>query len=106
MLAVVGVAILLAVGAARLGAAVVASARADSAADAAALAAADMLALGRGAGAAEVAAGDTASANGARIVHCDCGGRFATVTVEIDVGVLGAVAEGVARAEVRGTALP
>ncbi len=88
-------------GAARLGAGVIASARADSAADAAALAAADMLALRRGGGAARAAATETAAANGARLDRCSCSGVTATVTVSLPVGLLGARAEATARAEVR-----
>lgn len=102
MMGIVAVAAALMVGAARLGAGVVAKGRADTAADASALAAADMLALGRGSGVAEAAARDTAAMNGGRLVSCDCGGRFATVEVETDVGVLGAVAHARARAEVQG----
>jgi hypothetical protein len=101
MLAVLAVGILLAAGAARLGAGAVAGARADSAADAAALAAADMLALGRGAGAARSAADETAAANGARLTECDCAGLRPTVRVVVDVPVLGAQAHATARAEVR-----
>jgi secretion/DNA translocation related TadE-like protein len=94
----------LALGAARLGGAIVARARADAAADAAALAAADMLALGRGERAAAVAAGETAADNGARLVDCDCAGRIATVRVEVTMEGLGRVAGpagATARAEVR-----
>lgn len=104
LIAVVALAALLALGAARLGGAVVARARADAAADAAALAAADMLALGRGDVAAGAAAAETASANDARLVRCTCGGRVATVEVEVAVhglGRLGGHARGTARAEVR-----
>jgi secretion/DNA translocation related TadE-like protein len=104
LMAVVVLAAVLALGAARLGGALVARARADAAADAAALAAADMLALGRGERAAGAAATETAAANDARLVRCDCGGRFATVEVEVPVpavGVLGGPARGTARAEVR-----
>jgi len=102
MVGVLAVAVALMFGAARLGAGVIAKGRADAAADAAALAAADMLALGRGTDAALSAAGRTASDNGARLVSCECDGRFPTVEVELDVGVVGAVAHGKARAEVRG----
>src|SRR5207244_7887049 len=55
MLAVLVVGLVLAMGAARLGGALVGRARAESAADAAALAAADRLALGSGAAAARSA---------------------------------------------------
>ena len=104
LMAVVVLAAVLALGAARLGGALVARARADAAADAAALAAADMLALGRGEDAAGAAAAETAAANDARLVRCQCGGRVATVEVEISVagiGRLGGPARGTARAEVR-----
>jgi secretion/DNA translocation related TadE-like protein len=104
LMAVVVLAAVLALGAARLGGALVARARADAAADAAALAAADMLALGRGERAAGAAATETAAANDARLVRCDCRGRFATVEVEVPVpavGVLGGPARGTACAEVR-----
>lgn len=104
LIAVVALAALLALGAARLGGALVARARADAAADAAALAAADMLALGRGTDAAGEAAADTAVANEARLVRCSCQGRFATVEVEVAVPGLGRLAgpaRGSAKAEVR-----
>jgi len=101
MLAVFALAIMVALGAARLGAAAVARARADSAADAAALAAADMLALGRGPDAAAAAATATARANGARLTDCTCRGRFPSVHVVFRVPVLGADAHATARAEVR-----
>jgi hypothetical protein len=101
MLAVLAVGMMVAVGAARLGAAAVAGARADSAADAAALAAADTLALGRGAAAALTAARQTADANGARLTGCTCSGRLPTVHVVVHVPVLGAEAHATARAEIR-----
>jgi len=104
LIAVVALGALLALGAARLGGALVARARADAAADAAALAAADMLALGRGKDAARAAASDTAAANDAKLVSCRCGGRFPTVEVDVAVPGLGGVggpARGAARAEVR-----
>jgi secretion/DNA translocation related TadE-like protein len=104
LMAVVVLAAVLALGAARLGGALVARARADAAADAAALAAADMLALGRGERVASSAAAETASANDARLVRCECTGRVATVEVEVTthgLGRLGGPARGTARAEVR-----
>jgi secretion/DNA translocation related TadE-like protein len=104
LIAVVVIGAVLALGAARLGGAVVGRARADAAADAAALAAADMLALGRGADAAAEAAAETAVANDARLVRCVCRGRTATVDVEVAVPGLGGVGgptRGRARAEVR-----
>ena len=100
MLAVLVFGLLLALGAARLGGALVARARAESAADAAALAAADRLALGGGAGGAHDAAARRAASNDARLVSCDCAGTSAAVVVEVDVPVLG-VARGRAKAEVR-----
>jgi secretion/DNA translocation related TadE-like protein len=104
LIAVVALGALLALGAARLGGAVVGRARADAAADASALAAADMLALGRGPDAAAQAAAETADDNGAQLVRCACRGRIATVDVEVAVPGLGGVggpARGRARAEVR-----
>jgi DNA topoisomerase-1 len=104
MVAVVVVGCVLALGAARLGGAVIGRARADSAADASALAAADALALGDGAGAAQAAARATAASNDAHLVSCICAGTSAEVVVEVDVaglGALGAVARGRAKAEVQ-----
>jgi secretion/DNA translocation related TadE-like protein len=104
MVAVVVVGLVLALGAARLGTALIARARADSAADAAALAAADALALGSDAAAARAAARETAASNDARLVECDCSGAAAEVLVEVDIpglGALGTVARGRARAEIR-----
>ena len=104
LMAVVVLGAVLALGAARLGGAVVARARADAAADAAALAAADMLALGRGEGEAVAAAGETAADNDAHLVSCTCAGRIATVRVEVTMDGLGRIAgpaRGTARAEVR-----
>jgi secretion/DNA translocation related TadE-like protein len=104
LVAVVVLAGVLALAAARLGGALVGRARADAAADAAALAAADMLALGRGEDAAAAAARQTAADNDARLERCECAGRIATVTVDVavpGVGRLGGPARGTARAEVR-----
>jgi secretion/DNA translocation related TadE-like protein len=104
MLAVLVIGLVLTMGAARLGGALVGRARAESAADAAALAAADRLALGDGAGAARAAAADTATSNDARLVSCDCSGTTAEVVVEVDVpgwGALAGPARGRAKAEVR-----
>ncbi|MGQ0824855.1 MAG: Rv3654c family TadE-like protein [Actinomycetota bacterium] len=83
VLAVVGVAALLGIGLARLGAATVLEARAQSAADAAALAAADQLALGHGPAAAGRAAATVAGQNDARLLHCMCDPLGAEVEVEI-----------------------
>lgn len=104
MLAVLVVGLVLAMGAARLGGALIGRARADAAADAAALAAADRLALGGGAAAARAAAHETAVRNEARLVSCDCSGATAEVVVEVDVPAWGALfgpARGRAKAEVR-----
>ena len=108
-IAVIGVFVLgmaLMLGATRLGVAMLARARAETAADAAALAAADTLALGGDAAVANDQAAAVAEANGARLVGCDCSGRFATATVEVDVPVLGRIARARSRAEVTGTVLP
>jgi secretion/DNA translocation related TadE-like protein len=101
---VLGMALML--GATRLGVAMLARARAETAADAAALAAADVLALGGDSAAATDQAAAIADANGARLVECDCSGRLATATVEVDVPVLGRIARARARAEVTGTVPP
>ena len=104
MLAVLVIGLVLTMGAARLGGALVGRARAESAADAAALAAADRLALGDDAGAARAAAVHTAASNDARLVACDCSGTTAEVVVEVDVpawGALAGPARGRAKAEVR-----
>ena len=104
MLAVLVIGLVLAMGAARLGGALVGRARAESAADAAALAAADRLTLGDGSAAARTAADATANSNHARLVACDCSGTTAEVVVEVDVPAWGALfgpARGRAKAEVR-----
>ena len=104
MLGVLVVGLVLAMGAARLGGALVGRARAESAADAAALAAADRLALGDGPGAARDAAATTAVSNDARLVSCTCSGTTAEVVVEVDIPAWGALlgpARGNAKAEVR-----
>ena len=101
--AIVVLGVVLTMGAARLGGALVGRARAETAADAAALAAADALALGRGADVAASEARVTAARNDARLVSCACTGTHADVVVEVDVpglGILGAVARGRAGAEV------
>jgi secretion/DNA translocation related TadE-like protein len=104
MLGVLVIGLVLSMGAARLGSALVGRARADTAADAAALAAADALALGDGADAARTAAKQAASSNHAQLVSCACSGTTAEVVVEVDVPALGALAgpaRGHAKAEVR-----
>ncbi len=77
------VAMALAYGVVRVGAAAALRTQAENAADAAALAAADQLALGHGAARAAAAADDIARANGARLVACDCEGSAAEVVVEL-----------------------
>jgi secretion/DNA translocation related TadE-like protein len=100
LIAVAGIALalVLCIGVARVGAAVVLQSRADTAADAAALAGADALALGHSAGAAADAARAAASDNGARLVVCSCAGDSAEVTVVIDREI--GDAHGHARADV------
>ncbi len=98
MVGVLAVAVTPARAGGRVGVAGGARARAHTAADAAALAAADMLALGRGSGAAAEAASDTADANGAHLVRCICEGPIVTVRVRVDVAGL-ADARANARAE-------
>ena len=73
----------LTLGLGRLSTGAVAAARAQTAADAAALAAAGELAAGRTAGQAERTASLTAAANGARLLHCDCGGPAVVVAVTV-----------------------
>ena len=77
----VGLALILCLGVARVGSAVVLKARADNAADAAALAGADALALGHSASVATHDARVAASENGARLLECACSGDVAEVTV-------------------------
>ena len=102
VIAVVVMGLALTAAAGRLGTALVARARADTAADAAALAAADMLALGHDADVAAAAAGETAAANGATLVRCNCAGDRAEVVVEVTTGgLLAGPARGRAAAEVR-----
>ncbi|MFM8304051.1 MAG: Rv3654c family TadE-like protein [Actinomycetota bacterium] len=106
MLAVLVVGMVCMLGAARMGAALLARARADAAADAAALAAADALALGAGSSTARADAAATAADNGARLAECDCAGPRVTVTVVVDAPALGRVARGRASAEVDGPGVP
>lgn len=106
VLAVFVVGMVLVLGAARVGAALLARARAQTAADAAALAAADALALGGGASAARADAATTAADNGARLVDCSCTGPRVTVTVEVHTPVLGRAARVDASAEVDGPVVP
>ena len=106
LLAVFVVGMVLMLGAARVGVALVARARAQTAADAAALAAADALALGGAPAGARADATATAADNGARLVACTCDGPQVTVTVEVDAPGLGRVARVDARAEVDGPVVP
>ncbi len=94
------------VGAARLGAALLADARARTAADAAALAGAGALARGEELGPACRAAARLAAANGAEVTACS--GTHATVAVTVAVGVplLGRVARAEAAARVDGPVIP
>jgi secretion/DNA translocation related TadE-like protein len=85
--AVMALAVVVTMGAADVGKALVARAHAQQAADAAALAAAQEQALATGLEPAAVAA-DLAARNGATLVACSCptGATEATVRVSVDVG--------------------
>jgi secretion/DNA translocation related TadE-like protein len=93
-MAAVGLAIVLCLGVARVGAVAAEKARADTAADAAALAGADTLALGRQPRDAVESARAAAADNGARLISCSCGGDAVEVVVAIGP------ARGRARAEI------
>jgi secretion/DNA translocation related TadE-like protein len=84
--AAVGMALVVTMGAADVGRALVARARADAVADLAALAAVQELALPSGVEPSTIAA-DYADRNGARLVTCSCppGALEATVRVAVDV---------------------
>jgi secretion/DNA translocation related TadE-like protein len=84
--AAVGMALVVTMGAADVGRALIARSRAEAAADLAALAAAQELALPSGREPADVAA-DFADRNGARLVACTCqpGASEAIVGVAVDV---------------------
>jgi secretion/DNA translocation related TadE-like protein len=84
--AAVGMALVVTMGAADIGRALVARARAESIADLAALASAQELALATGVEPSRIAA-DYAERNGARLVDCACppGALEATVRVAVDV---------------------
>lgn len=86
--AVIGLALVVAVGAADLGRVLVARSRARTAADAAALAAVQELALPTGRLPAEVAA-DYAARNGAALVACVCEPATFEATVQVSVEVSG-----------------
>jgi secretion/DNA translocation related TadE-like protein len=62
--------------------------RVETAADSAALAAASALAAGRSEAAATRIAASAATANGARLLGCDCRGPGATVSVEAPLPLL------------------
>ncbi|MCA1841920.1 MAG: helicase [Actinobacteria bacterium] len=99
---VVAVAAALTLGLGRVATAGLAVARAQTAADAAALAAAGELAAGRSGGEAERIASLTASANGARLLRCDCGGSAVIVAVTVTLPTSGpatSLVKAAARAE-------
>jgi secretion/DNA translocation related TadE-like protein len=97
---VVAVAAALTLGLGRLATAGLAVSRSQTAADAAALAAAGELAAGRSAGEAERIASLTASANGARLLRCECGGPAVVVAVTVTLPASGPVS-GLVRAAAR-----
>ena len=80
---VMALTVALTLGLGRLSAGVLAAAKAQTAADAAALAAAGELAAGRTEGDAERTASVAASANGARLLRCACGGPAVVVAVTV-----------------------
>jgi len=85
---------------ARLAEGAVARSRAQTAADSAALAAAAGLAGGRSEREAARIGGIAATANGARLLGCDCRGPGATVTVEVFLPLPGPLS-GPVRAQAR-----
>ncbi len=92
----------LGLGVARTAAAATSRARAETAADAAALAAAGELAAGRSGAAARRTAEETAGANGARLIRCDCRAGRGAVQVVVAMSRLPSFSRGamaVARAE-------
>ena len=97
-LAALGAVLTLSIG--RLVEGAVARSRAETAADSAALAAASELAAGRGEGEAARIAGMAATANGARLLGCDCRGPGATVAVEVTLPLRGPLS-GQVRAQAR-----
>ena len=86
---VVAVTAVLTLSLGRVATAVLVTSRAQIAADAAALAAAGELAAGRSVGEAERIASLTASANGARLLRCDCGGPAVIVAVTVTLPASG-----------------
>ena len=106
LLAVFALGVTATVGAARLGAALLADARARTAADAAALAGAGALARGEALDPACRAAARLATANGAEVTACSGTTATVTVTVVVAVPVLGRVARAEAAARVDGPVIP
>jgi secretion/DNA translocation related TadE-like protein len=86
--AAVGMALVVTMGAADVGRALIARSRAEAVADLAALAAAQELALPSGAEP-EVFAADYAARNGARLVSCSCAEESSEATVRVAVPVRG-----------------
>jgi secretion/DNA translocation related TadE-like protein len=86
--AAVGMSLVVTMGAADVGRALIARSRAEAAADLAALAAAQELALPSGAEPPSIAA-DYADRNGARLVSCSCAAGTLEATVEVVVYVRG-----------------
>jgi len=86
--AAVGMALVVTMGAADVGRALLARSRAEAAADLAALAAAQELAFPSGTDPASIA-GDFADRNGARLVSCSCAVGTSEAVVEVAVPVRG-----------------
>ena len=86
--AAVGMALVVSMGAADVGRALIARSRAEAAADLAALAAAQELAFPSGVDPATLAA-DYADRNGGRLVSCSCAAGTFEATVEVAVPVRG-----------------
>ena len=86
--AVVGMALVVTMGAADVGRALIARSRAEAAADLAALAAAQELAFPSGTDPAELAA-DFATRNGARLLSCSCAKGSSDAIVRVAVQVRG-----------------
>jgi secretion/DNA translocation related TadE-like protein len=86
--AAVGMALVVTMGAADVGRALIARSRAEAVADLAALAAAQELAVPSGIDPASFAA-DYADRNGARLVSCSCADGTSEATVEVAVPVTG-----------------
>ena len=86
--AMVGMALVVSMGVADVGRALIARSRAEAVADLAALAAAQELAFPSGVDPATLAA-DYADRNGARLVSCSCAAGTSVATVEVAVPVRG-----------------